>query len=70
MKVHELITKLQNCNPDAKVIVYCWEDQNDAEDVYLKAVNPSYNEKLYCKGYSFEEYEKAHPDQDYVVIGD
>lgn len=68
MLVSELISKLQQQNPNAQVLIYCWEDFAHPLQILSKAENQG-NKALYCKGYSFFEYEKDNP-QDYVIIGD
>ena len=68
MKVHELIAKLEKCDPQAKVLVYSGEDFTYATGCRTRAENQG-EAALYCKGYSFQEY---HGDtaENYVLIHD
>lgn len=70
MKVKELIEKLQTQNPEASVLLYVFEDFNNLLHITTKAQNQGFNNELYCKGYAFKDFEKDHPDVDYIVLVD
>ena len=70
MLVKELIHKLSFADPEAIVMVYCREDFNKAKKITTKENSVSFEQGLYCQGYSFKELQKDDPNLNYIVIGD